>query len=48
VLLTFFLISVVAAGLCCSEDLNAWEVKREEHVKQLAEKHGMKVAEVRK
>jgi hypothetical protein len=31
-----------------AEDLNAWEVEREERVKQLAEKHGMKVAEVRK
>ncbi|KAJ7803510.1 hypothetical protein B0H14DRAFT_2613214 [Mycena olivaceomarginata] len=28
-----------------AEDLDAWEVEREERVQQLAEKHGMKVAE---
>ncbi|KAJ7790837.1 hypothetical protein B0H14DRAFT_2625609 [Mycena olivaceomarginata] len=31
-----------------AEDLDAWEVEREERVQQLAEKHGMKVAEVRR
>ncbi|KAJ7782101.1 hypothetical protein B0H14DRAFT_3507366 [Mycena olivaceomarginata] len=31
-----------------AEDLDAWEVEHEERVQQLAEKHGMKVAEVRR
>ncbi|KAJ7300573.1 hypothetical protein DFH08DRAFT_631243, partial [Mycena albidolilacea] len=31
-----------------AEDLDAWEVEREERMQQLAEKHGMKVTEVRR